>query len=244
MTRKNIFYIFTQTLPVFFGYITLGIAFGLIFTNAGFAWYLAPLMSLIVFAGAAQFIAIGLIASGTPLTAILITQLLVNIRHIFYGLSLITKFKDCGKCKPYLIFALTDETYSLLTTLEVPKDCKPSTFYTLISIFDQSYWVLGTTLGAIAGNFIPFDLTGIDFSLTALFAILTIEQIKKTKDILPVLVGALTSVASIILWKMGIINDSSNILLVSICAGLAALCLCKRKDILKSENEVKEVENE
>lgn len=227
MKRKTLFSIFKFTLPVFFGYLALGIAFGLIFTNAGYPWWFSTLMSIIVFAGAAQFIAVGLLAAGTPITAILITELFVNIRHIFYGLSLITKFKDCGKWKPYLIFALTDETYSLLTTIDVPEDCKPSTFYGLISLFDQSYWVLGTTIGAIAGNFIPFDFTGIDFSLTALFAILTIEQIIKTKDFIPVLIGLITTATAILLWRFGIIADSSNILLIAISLGLGALLITK-----------------
>lgn len=237
MKKRTLLSIFKITLPVFFGYLALGIAFGLIFTNAGYPWWLSTFMSIIVFAGAAQFIAIGLLAAGTPITAILITELFVNIRHIFYGLSLISKFKNCGKWKPYLIFALTDETYSLLTTVDVPKDCKPETFYGLISLFDQSYWVIGTTIGAIAGNFIPFDMTGIDFSLTALFAILTIEQILKTKDFIPVLTGLITTITSILLWKFGIIADSSNILLIAITLGLGVLLITKSRK-LKGERNI------
>lgn len=237
MKKRTLLSIFKITLPVFFGYLALGIAFGLIFTNAGYPWWLSTFMSIIVFAGAAQFIAIGLLAAGTPITAILITELFVNIRHIFYGLSLISKFKNCGKWKPYLIFALTDETYSLLTTVDVPKDCKTETFYGLISLFDQSYWVIGTTIGAIAGNFIPFDMTGIDFSLTALFAILTIEQILKTKDFIPVLAGLITTITSILLWKFGIIADSSNILLIAITLGLGVLLITKSRK-LKGERNI------
>lgn len=148
-------------------------------------------MSIFMYAGAAQFIAIGLFSAGTPLSAILITEALVNIRHIVYGLSLITKYKNSKKWKPYLIFALTDETYSLLTTIDAPKDSKSEDFYGLVSLLNHSYWVTGSVLGALIGNFIPFDLTGVDFALTALFAVLTVEQLLKTKDIIPILVGTI-----------------------------------------------------
>lgn len=221
--------VFKTTLPVFFGYITLGIAFGLVLVEAGFPWWLSLVMSIFIFAGAAQFIAVGLFAAGTSLTAILITEALVNIRHIVYGLSLITKYRGSGKWKPYLIFALTDETYSILTTVDVPENTKPETFYGLVSLMDHSYWVIGSVLGALIGKFIPFDLTGVDFALTALFAVLTIEQYLKTKDIVPILIGTLTTIGTIVLWRTGVIANSNNILLVSICIGLAFLFLCKSK---------------
>ena len=116
-------YYFSQavkiTVPVFFGYIAIGIPFGIMVTTAHYPWYLAPIMSLTMYAGAGQYMAMGLFASGAPLTAIAVTQLFLNIRHIVYGLSLIEKFKDTGKWKPYLIFALTDETYALLTSVGI-----------------------------------------------------------------------------------------------------------------------------
>lgn len=230
MNKKLISSVFKITSPVFFGYITLGIAFGLVLTQANYPWFLAPIMSLFMFAGAAQFIAVGLFAAGTPLVAILITEALVNIRHIVYGLSLITKYKDCKKWKPYLIFALTDETYSILTTTDAPENCDKESFYAAVSLMDQSYWFTGSVIGALAGQFIPFDLTGVDFSLTALFVVLTIEQIKKTKDAVPVIIGAITTTIAIILWKTGIIASSSNILIIALCAGIAAIFLCKQKD--------------
>lgn len=230
MFKKTIFQAFKTTIPVLFGYITLGIAFGLVLTEANYPWWLAPVMSVFMYAGAAQFIAIGLFAAGTPLTAILITEALVNIRHIVYGLSLITKFRGTKGWKPYLIFALTDETYSLLTTVDVPEDSNPATFYGLVSLFDHSYWITGSILGALIGNFIPFDLTGVDFALTALFAVLTVEQYLKTKDIIPIAIGAVTTIAAILLWRFGILNTSSNILLIALALGIGLLFLTKRKE--------------
>lgn len=230
MNKKTITSAFRCSIPVLFGYITLGIAFGLVLTDAGYPWWLSPVMSVFIYAGAAQFTAIGLFAAGTPLSAIILTEALVNIRHIVYGLSLITKYKRCGKWQPYLIFALTDETYSLLTTSDVPEDANESSFYGLISLFDHSYWITGSILGALIGQIIPFDLTGVDFSLTALFAVLTVEQLLKTKDLVPILIGAVCTIGTILFWRFGLINSSSNILLFSLCIGIIGIAITKRKE--------------
>ena len=167
------------TIPVFLGYISCGTAFGLITINAGYPWWLAPAMGILMFAGAGQFFAIPLFAAGTPIPLILATELLLNIRHIVYGLPLINQFKECRRSKPYLIFALTDETFSILTTTNVPPGVKPEEYYFTVSILDQAYWVGGSLIGAVAGAMIHFDFTGVDFALTALFAVLSIDQIQK-----------------------------------------------------------------
>ncbi len=167
------------TIPVFLGYISCGIAFGLVTTNAGYPWWLAPGMGVFMFAGAGQFLAVSLFAARTPVLAILATELLLNIRHIVYGLPLINQFKECRKFKPYLIYALSDETFSLLTTTTVPPDIPVEDYYFAVSILDQSYWVGGSLIGGLVGTMIPFDMTGVDFALTALFAVLTIDQIQK-----------------------------------------------------------------
>lgn len=167
------------TIPVFLGYISCGIAFGLVTVNAGYPWWLAPAMGILMFAGAGQFLAIPLFAAGTPVLAVLATELLLNIRHIVYGLPLINQFKDCRRTKPYLIFALTDETFSLLTTTEVPAGVKAEDYYFAVTILDHIYWVGGSLIGGLAGAMIRFDMTGVDFALTALFAVLTIDQIQK-----------------------------------------------------------------
>ena len=234
MNNKCLSQAFKVTLPVLCGYITLGIAFGLVVVNAGYPWWLSPLSSLIMYSGASQFVAIGLFAANTPLHTILITLTLVGIRHIVYGLSLITKFKNTGKWKFYLIFSLSDETYSLQTTLDPPEGVTAGQFYGTIGLLDQSYWVLGTLIGAVAGQFIPFDFAGVDFSLTALFAVMTVEQILKTKAWGPIIIGTVTTIIAIILMKVEIIS-SSNILLVSLCAGIAAILITKRKEEDKND---------
>ena len=167
------------TIPVFLGYISCGTAFGLITINAGFPWWLSPAMGILIFAGAGQFVAIPLFAANASIPVILVTELLLNIRHIVYGLPLINQYKKCCRFKPYLIYALTDETFSILTTTNIPPDIPAEEYYFYVSILNQFYWVTGSLIGAIAGTMIPFDMTGVDFALTSLFAVLSIDQIQK-----------------------------------------------------------------
>ena len=234
--KKNYFLLAVKTsLPVFFGYIAIGTAFGLMLVEADYPWWLAPIMSITMYAGAGQYIAVGLFAAGTPLTMILITEALVNIRHIVYGLSLISKFKECGKWFYYIIFGLTDETYSLLTTTEAPEDADKGSFYFTIAILKQRYWILGSIIGAVAGSLIPFDFHGVDFALTALFVVLLIDQIEKSKDFFPPLVGLITTSGTVILWRLGIINDSNNILLIALALGIAVITFVRYPKNKKEE---------
>lgn len=240
-SNKNYFLLALKTsLPVFFGYLAIGIAFGLMLTNAGYPWWLAPIMSVTIYAGAGQYIAVGLFSAGVPLTMILITEALVNIRHIVYGLSLITKFKECGKWKYYMIFGLTDETYSLLTTTDAPEDADKGKFYFTIAILNQSYWILGSVIGAVAGSLIPFDFSGVDFALTALFVVLLIDQIEKSGDFFPPITGAVATLAAVLIWRLGILKDSNNILLIALSLGIAVITLVRypkhRKAITESKS--------
>jgi 4-azaleucine resistance transporter AzlC len=224
MTRSAFAQTLKITLPVFFGYISIGIPFGLLAVKSGYPLFLAVLMSVFIFAGAGQFMAIGLFASGASVPSILVAKLLLNIRHIVYGLSLIEPFKEAGKWKPYVIYTLSDETYALLTTATPPEGMKKGDFYGLVSLLDQSYWVAGTIIGGVAGSLIPFSFAGVDFALTALFAVLLIEQIKKTRDPLPVAVGGAVTVGAIFALP------GEHVLLGSLAAGIAALMLLRRRE--------------
>ncbi|HKL85810.1 MAG TPA: AzlC family ABC transporter permease [Treponemataceae bacterium] len=215
---------FPITLPVLFGYIAIGIPFGLMLVNAGYPWWLAPIMSSLIFAGAGQYIAVGLFAANVPLPGMLLTILLVNIRHIVYGLSLIEKFKVTGRWKPYLIFSLTDETYALLTGVSVPEGINRGSFFGTIALLDQSYWIIGSILGALAGELIPFSFAGIDFALTALFMVLLIDQIRKSKDIIPVAIGLIAAIFSLIFV------GPSRMLIAALCGALGLLILFKGKN--------------
>lgn len=174
--KKTLFFAFQKTIPVLFGYLFLGIAFGLLLQEAGFNWIWALCMSLFIFAGSIQFIAVGFLSAGTPLFTVAIMSLLINCRHIFYGLSFIDSFRSMGKKYPYMIFSLTDETYSLLCSCQYPEDIDKNQAMFYIALLDHAYWVIGSVLGAVMGQLITFDLTGIDFSMTALFVVIFVEQ--------------------------------------------------------------------
>ena len=178
---------FRYSIPVLLGYTTIGVAFGLVLSGAGYPWWLALVMSLWMYAGAGQFIAAGLFVAGTTLWEACLIQLVVNARHIAYGFSMLKRFGDSGPFKPYLIFSLTDETFALLSSL--PDNAGPYAgdgekqrlFMFYVALLDQSYWVCGSVIGAAAGTLIPFDMKGIGFALTALFIVLMVEQIKRVK---------------------------------------------------------------
>jgi 4-azaleucine resistance transporter AzlC len=185
MSRRNFLAIFKLTLPVLSGYIAIGIPFGLMVINAGYPFWVAPFMSVVIYAGAGQYLAIGLFAAGAPISTIAVSILVLNLRHVVYGLSLLEEFRRSGKWRPYLIFALTDETYALMTGCPKPEELAPKmsegVFYGTIALLDHCYWVLGSVIGAAAGALLPVDFAGIEFALTALFAVILLDQLKRLK---------------------------------------------------------------
>ncbi|MFR9190563.1 MAG: AzlC family ABC transporter permease [Anaerotruncus massiliensis (ex Togo et al. 2019)] len=184
-TSKTLRAALTATAPVFFGYIFVGMAFGLLLQKAGYNALWAFRCSLTVYAGSMQFVLVELLTSWVGLAQTAVVTLAVQARHAFYGLSLIDKFKGLGKKKPYLIFALTDETYSLLCSVKTPEGCDRGKFYLLISALNQSYWIVGGVLGATIGELVPFNSTGIDFAMTALFIVIFVEQWLTAKSHIP-----------------------------------------------------------
>ena len=192
---------FTATIPVMTGYLVLAIGFGILLKTKGYGvgWSIA--MSGFIYAGSMQYLAIDLLCGGASLLTTAVTTLMVNARHLFYGISMVERYADTGKKKPYLIFALTDETYSLVCSEESVKGIKePKEYYFLVSIFNQSYWVAGSVIGSLLGNIIPFNVEGIDFALTALFVTIFVEQWLTTKEHRPALVGIVSSVVCLILF--------------------------------------------
>ena len=193
MKRKALWAAVPYTVPVMLGYLFLGAAFGVLIAENGFSVLWAFLMSTFIYAGSMQFAAISLMTSAfSPVSAFLLT-LMVNARHLFYGLSMLKPFERMGKRKPYMIFSLTDETYSLLCGVSAPEGIDPDWFLFFISLLDQLYWIIGSCIGAAAGSFLPFDSTGIDFAMTALFLVIFVEQWEKANSRLPALLGFGTS---------------------------------------------------
>lgn len=185
------------TFPVFSGYIVLGFGFGIVLHSKGFGILWALCMSLFIYAGSMQYVAIDLLSGGASVITMALTTVLVNARHLFYGISMIDKYKSAGKFKPYLIFALTDETYSLVCTEEEENSHR---YHFLVSLFNHIYWVGGTVLGAAVGS--AFDLApkGIDFALTALFVTVFVEQWLSSKDHAAAIIGTLCSVICLIIF--------------------------------------------
>ena len=200
MKRKAFTTAFPYTLPVLMGYLFLGIAFGVLLSSKGYHVGWAFLMSLFIYAGAMQFVAIGLLIGPFGLLNAVIVTLTVNARHLFYGLSVLEKFKASGKLKPYMIFSLTDETYSLLCGVEPPEGVNQKWFMFFIAALNHFYWILGGVLGALAGTLITFDSTGIEFAMTALFIVIFVEQWESTKRHLPAMLGMAISVVCLLVF--------------------------------------------
>ena len=192
---------FTATIPVMTGYLVLAIGFGILLKTKGYGVGWAIAMSGFIYAGSMQYLAIDLLCGGAGLLTTAVTTLMVNARHLFYGISMVERYQNTGKKKPYLIFALTDETYSLVCSEESVKGIKePKEYYFLVSLFNQSYWVLGSIIGSLLGNIIPFNVEGIDFALTALFVTIFVEQWLTAKNHVPALIGVISSVVCLVIF--------------------------------------------
>ena len=181
-----------KTIPIFLGYLFLGIAFGLLLQKSGLGVFWAFLISTLVYAGSMQFALVGILTGGLSYVTTAVMTLFINSRHAFYGLTFIERFKEMRKTYPYMVFSLTDETYSLLCSMARPSDFtdrewKAATFFT--AFFDQCYWIAGSVLGALMGELITFDTTGIDFAMTALFIVICVNQWRETSCHLPAKTG-------------------------------------------------------
>lgn len=214
---------FIDTVPVLTGYLLLGFGFGIVLKSAGYGIPLAFLMSLLIYSGSMQFVAVGLLAGGAPLVTVALTTLMVNARYLFYGISMLKKYNSVGKCKSYLIFALTDETYSLVCRdkAELPQ-AEQLRYCTYVSALNHVYWVAGALLGAIVGTLVHFNSEGIDFVLTALFVTVFLEQWMTTKKHTPALIGIGASVICLLIF------GSESFLIPAML--VIALLLCMQKE--------------
>lgn len=196
-TIKQAFY---KSIPVMAGYVFLGIGFGILIRNAGYGLLAAAAMSLFIYAGSMQFVGVSLLTGGASILTTAITTVMVNARHLFYSISMIGKYKSAGKYKPYMIFALTDETYSLLCDGSAPDGTDPELYRFLVSLFDHSYWVMGSVIGNLLGSVLPFSTAGIEFSMTALFVASFTEQWLTTKDHIPAITGLLGTLLCLVVF--------------------------------------------
>ncbi len=180
---------FLKSLPVLAGYVVLGIGFGILLKKAGYGALWSFAMGTFIYAGSMQFVGVGLIDGGASIITTIITTFMVNARHLFYSISMIERYKGSGKYKPYMIFALTDETYSLLCDGKTPEGEDPNLYRFLVSFFNHIYWISGCVLGSLLGSVLPFSTAGIEFSMTALFIASFTEQWLSNKDHIPAITG-------------------------------------------------------
>ncbi len=201
MNRETVKYSFISSLPVMAGYIVLGIGFGVLLADKGYSSLWAILMSVLIYAGSLQYVGVGLLGGGASLISAGLMTLMVNARHLFYGVSMLKRYEKLGGIKKlYAIFALTDETYSLVCSTKVPEHVDEKWYYFLVSMMNQSYWVFGSFLGAFLGNALSFDSTGIDFSMTALFVVIFVEQWEGKREHIPALSGLGISVVCLLVF--------------------------------------------
>ena len=191
---------FVTSIPVMAGYIVLGIGFGILLRDAGYGVLWAFAMSALIYAGSMQYVGVSLLTGGASVITAALTTVMVNARHLFYSISMIDRYRDAGRYKPYLIFALTDETYSLLCGGETPADGDPDLYRFLVSFFDQCYWIAGSVLGSVLGAALPFDTTGIEFSMTALFVASFTQQWLATRRRLPAVVGLAGALVCLVIF--------------------------------------------
>ncbi len=220
---------FVTSIPVMAGYIVLGIGFGILLRDAGYGVLWAFAMSLLIYAGSMQYVGVSLLTGGASFLTAILTTVMVNARHLFYSISMIGRYQDAGRYKPYLIFALTDETYSLLCGGETPEGADPDLYRFLVSLFDQCYWVTGSVLGSILGAALPFSTEGIEFSMTALFIASFTQQWLTTRQHLPAVVGLLGTLGCLLLF------GSENFLIPAMLVITAVLTLLRPRLARKKE---------
>ena len=224
MNSKTLYFAFKMSLPVLFGYLFLGSAFGIMLYEAGYNFIWAIIISIFVYAGSGQFLLVSMLTSHAALSDIAIMTFFVNSRHIFYGISFIEKFRSYSWRYPYLIFSLTDETYGVNSSFsDVPKGVNEGDARFLIGLFDHIYWIIGSVIGSLAGQLIKIDFTGIDFSMTALFTVIFIDQMRASKSKLPGIIGVFCAIICLLIF------GADKFLLPSLIITVAILLLGKNR---------------
>lgn len=201
MNKATIKYAFLTSMPVMAGYIVLGIGFGVLLSAKGYSFWWAILMSITIYAGSMQYVGVNLLGDGASIISVALMTLMVNARHLFYGISMIESYRDMGWRKWYVIFGLTDETYSLVCSdSELPSGVERKNYIFLLSLMNQCYWIFGAFIGGFLGNVLSFNSLGVEFSMTALFVSIFVEQWEKTKQHIPAICGLAISLICLIIF--------------------------------------------
>lgn len=221
MDRNSLKAAFRVTLPVLFGYLAIGMAFGLMLDAIGYNVIWSFFMSLFIYAGSGQYLAVSLLATGAVLSQVALLTFIINFRHLVYGLSLLEKYRGMGLRKLYMILALTDETYALVAGVTPPEWVDQKKFYFSISVLDHLYWILGSILGSVMGALLKIDTTGVDFAMTALFITIAIDQWRSSKQHLGVFIGGGVTLLSLLIF------GPESMMLPALCAIVLLMLVTK-----------------
>ncbi len=230
MTGKAFRKAFKDSLPIMAGYLALGIGYGVLLQSKGFSFWWAILMSVTMFAGSGQYAGVDFMAGGASLLTTAFMTLIINCRHFFYGVSLLDKYRGTGIVKPYLIFGLTDETYSITATTVLEEGINKKKYYFFLTALNHSYWITGCVLGAVLGMFLPFSSEGIDFAMTALFIVIMVEQWLTNKEHLPAILGVATTVICLVAF-------GAEYFIIPSMALIAVELMLLRKRLEKKDNK-------
>jgi 4-azaleucine resistance transporter AzlC len=223
-TKQAFQYVVPKTIPVLVGYLFLGAAYGILMQVNGFGIGWTLISSIFIYAGSLQYLEVTLLAGLVSPVYAFLMGLMINARQLFYGISLLNKYRDVKKGKPYLIFALTDETFSVICDENVPETLEQDKVFFWITFLDQCYWVMGSAVGALVGGFLTFNTQGLDFALTALFVVIFTDQWKHQKNHRPALIGLLGSAACVVVFGASAFLIPAMLVII-----LALTCGYKRK---------------
>ncbi len=223
MKRKAFKSAFPYTIPIMTGFLFLGLAYGIYMNVSGFSFVYPMIMSTLIFGGSLEFVAVEMLLSPFAPVQVFIMTLLIQARHIFYGISMLDKFKGMGWKKFYLIFGMCDETFSINYTAKIPKDVDKGWFMFFVTLLNHFYWVFGATLGGLVGSLISFDTSGISFVMTAMFVVIFLEQWLKEKNHTSSLIGIGTSVLCLVIF------GADSFMIPTMIGILALLSLLKNK---------------
>lgn len=228
-------YAFKQSLPIMAGYLVLGMGFGILLETKGYGVVWALVMSCFIYAGSMQYVTIDLLTGGASLISAALMTLMVNARHLFYGISMIERYRDTKPYKPYLIFGLTDETYSVVCSTVVPEGVDETKYYFLVTLLAHGYWITGSVAGSLLGSMINFNSAGIDFSMTALFLVVFVEQWKSTKNHGSAIIGVAASFACLLIF------DAEKFLIPAMLSITFLLTILRKKLEVSKEGGSKNV---
>ena len=234
MNRRVLAAAFPVTIPVLMGYLSIGIAFGLMLEAVGYNFIWAFFMSLFIYAGSGQYLGVELLATGAVLAQVALLTFLINFRHLVYGLSMLEKFRGMGKRKLYMIFSLSDETYALLAGAAPPPGVRPKDFYFSIALLDQCYWIAGSVIGSVAGALIQFNTEGVEFAMTALFLVIAVDQWRSNPSHIPAILGG----AATLLCLKRVGADTMLLPALGIIVVVLLVLRARLEDKLQTEQEV------